>query len=144
MPDDYTIPVSISDLSDPQLVEKTTLRAVITLTNLFETWSTIMAAELDRLGQAVDKELADDAAQNQLIAEQTATIADLQAQLGTVNDNLTAALEGEAAAQASVREALDAATAAADKLEQNDPVVPPVDEEPPPADGPPPTDETPV
>lgn len=78
-------------------------------------------SELDRLNTAVDRELADDAAQNELIAE-------LKRQLGEAQTAATAAQAGEAGANQRLTDALDAATSAAERLESNDPVVePPAD-----------------
>ena len=72
-----------------------------------------MAQELDNLNAAVDKELADDAAQNELIAE-------LKRQLEAANTAVEAAQAGEADALAKASEALSGAQAAADKLGTND------------------------
>ena len=71
-----------------------------------------MAEQLDRLNAAVDQELADDAAQNELIAE-------LRVQLAAAQDAASQAgvLEGQLA------EALSAAEAAAVRLESNDVVA---------------------
>ena len=97
-----------------------------------------LMSEIDRLNTAVDKELADDAAQNQLIAE-------LRAQLEAASAAVSDAVAGKADAERQLTEALAAATTAAEKLESNDPVVeePPA-EEPPveePVDPEPPADE---
>lgn len=86
-------------------------------------------SELNRLSDAVDRELADDAAQNQLIAE-------LKSQLEAAQAAAADAAAGEADAEARLNEALAAAVSAAERLESNDPVSqeqpqePPVDEEP--------------
>jgi chromosome segregation ATPase len=71
-------------------------------------------SELDRLGAAVDKELADDSAQNELIAE-------LKRQLDEAKAAVDGAVAGEAAAVESLNAALAAADEAATKLESNDP-----------------------
>lgn len=83
--------------------------------------TTAMAEQIDRLNAAVDRELADDAAQNQLIAE-------LRAQLGQARQAAEAAEAGNTAAQAELRTALDAADAAAQRLESNDPQLEPAPE----------------
>ncbi|HJY34327.1 MAG TPA: hypothetical protein VJ260_05710 [Vicinamibacterales bacterium] len=70
-------------------------------------------AELDRLSAAVDKELADDTAQNELIAE-------LRSQLETAKAAVDGAVAGEAAAVENLNAALTAAGEAATKLESND------------------------
>jgi chromosome segregation ATPase len=71
-------------------------------------------SELDRLNTAVDKELADDAAQNELIAE-------LKRQFEEAKAAVDGAVAGEAAAVEALNSALDAAGEAATKLESNDP-----------------------
>jgi chromosome segregation ATPase len=71
-------------------------------------------SELDRLNTAVDKELADDAAQNELIAE-------LKRQLEEAKAAVDGAVAGEAAAVEALNAALTAAGDAATKLESNDP-----------------------
>lgn len=83
-------------------------------------------SEIDRLNAAVEQELADDAAQNELIAE-------LRRQLGIAQEAAEAAVAGEAEAQRQLTEALAAADSAAERLESNDPVVeePEQPEEPP-------------
>lgn len=86
-----------------------------------------MAEQIDRLNAAVDQELADDSAQNQLIA-------DLKAQLETAKAAVDGAVAGEEAAKTELQEALNAATDAAVRLESNDA---PAEEEPP-------AEETPV
>lgn len=82
-------------------------------------------SELNRLSDAVDRELSDDAAQNELIAE-------LRSQLAEATDAAAAAQAGEAGANERLNEALSAAGDAADRLESNDaqPEEPPTDEEP--------------
>jgi predicted nucleic acid-binding Zn-ribbon protein len=70
--------------------------------------------ELNRLSNAVDQELADDSAQNELIAE-------LKRQLEEAKAAVDGAVAGEAAAKENLQTALDAATNAADRLESNDP-----------------------
>lgn len=82
----------------------------------------LMAEQLDRLNAAVDRELADDAAQNQLIAE-------LRAQLATAQQVAADAVAGNAQAQADLQGALDAAAGAAARLESND--AAPTEPEPP-------------
>jgi chromosome segregation ATPase len=79
--------------------------------------------ELNRLSAAVDQELADDAAQNELIAE-------LKRQLEEAQAAAAAAAAGEAGANERLAEALTAASDAAARLESNDAV-----EEPEPVDG---------
>lgn len=79
--------------------------------------------EISRLNEAVDKELADDAAQNELIAE-------LKRQLGVATEAAAAAAAGEEAANQRLDEALAAATSAAERLESNDPVEEPPAEPP--------------
>lgn len=73
----------------------------------------LMAEQIDRLNAAVEQELADDAIQNQLIAE-------LRAQLEIARDAANSAIAGEAAAVEQLQVALDAADAAAVRLESND------------------------
>ena len=80
-------------------------------------------SELDRLGAAVDKELADDAAQNELIAE-------LKRQLEAAQAAAAGAAAGEAAAVENLNAALAAASDAATKLESNDPAPEPAPEDP--------------
>jgi hypothetical protein len=78
--------------------------------------------ELSRLSDAVTKELADDASQNELIDF-------LKSQLTAAQDAAAAAAAGEADANARLDEALAAASEAADRLGSNDAVEePPVDE----------------
>lgn len=88
-----------------------------------------LMAEIARLKAAVDKELADDAAQNELIALLKAQLAEAQAAAAD-------AAAGEADAEQRLAEALAAAVESAERLESNDPVVEeepeePVDPEPP-------------
>ena len=74
---------------------------------------TNMAQEIDNLNAAVEKELADDTAQNELIAE-------LQRQLADAAAAVEAAQAGEADALAQAAEALSGAQSAADRLATND------------------------
>lgn len=83
------------------------------LRRYFLEWSTYMAQELENLSAAVDKELADDAAQNELIAE-------LKRQLGEAQAAVDSAQAGEADALGKASEALSAAQTAADRLGSND------------------------
>jgi chromosome segregation ATPase len=78
-------------------------------------------SNLDRLNTAVDKELADDAAQNELIAE-------LKRQLEEAKAAVDGAVAGEAAAVEALNAALTAAGDAATKLESNDPQPEPTPE----------------
>jgi uncharacterized membrane protein YccC len=71
-------------------------------------------SQIDRLNTAVDKELADDSAQNKLIAE-------LRRQLDEAKAAVDGAVAGEAAAVENLNNALTAADSAAAKLESNDP-----------------------
>ena len=71
-------------------------------------------SQIDRLNTAVDKELADDAAQNELIAE-------LRSQLDEAKAAVDGAVAGEAAAVENLNNALTAADSAAARLESNDP-----------------------
>ena len=77
-----------------------------------------MAEQIDRLNTAVDKELSDDAAQNELIAE-------LRSQLDGAKQAVADAVAGQEGAEQTLNEALDAASAAADKLGSNDPPAEP-------------------
>jgi uncharacterized membrane protein YccC len=70
--------------------------------------------ELNRLSNAVDQELADDSAQNELIAE-------LKRQLEEAKAAVDGAVAGEAAAVENLNNALNAADDAASRLESNDP-----------------------
>jgi hypothetical protein len=77
-------------------------------------------SEIEDLKTAVDQELADDAAQNQLLAERAATIADLEARLGEAQAAVEGAVAGEAAAQATLQDALSGVADAVTKLKSND------------------------
>lgn len=120
MPNQHTITVPISQATDRQLlVELFTRVASIppdpapTLGVILER-ITVMAEQIDRLNAAVDQELADDAAQNELIAE-------LRAQVGQARAAAEAAEAGNTSAQAELMSALNAVDAAAARLESNDP-----------------------
>ena len=78
-------------------------------------------SELSRLSEAVERELSDDASQNELIATLKAQLEEAQAAVGE-------AVEGEQEAVDRLNEALAVASAAADRLESNDPRNP--DDEP--------------
>ena len=71
-------------------------------------------SEIQDLRGAVDQELADDAAQNELIAQ-------LKAQLEEAQSQVAAAVAGEAEAEAKLNEALSAAVEVTEKLKSNDP-----------------------
>jgi uncharacterized membrane protein YccC len=73
-----------------------------------------LMSQIDRLNTAVDKELADDSAQNELIAE-------LRRQLDEAKAAVDGAVAGEAAAVENLNNALNAADDAASRLESNDP-----------------------
>lgn len=81
---------------------------------------TPMAEQIDRLNTAVEKELSDDAAQNELIAE-------LKRQLDAAKQAAADAAAGQAGAEATLTEALNAAGAAADRLGSNDPAEQPTE-----------------
>ena len=139
MPNQHTITIPASQATDRQLLHELYLRMASApdhapaLQSILER-ITAMAEQIDRLNTAVERELADDSAQNQLIAE-------LRAQLGQARAAAEAAEAGNVNAQAELRTALDAADAAAQRLESNDPSPEPAPEPTPePANPPQPVD----
>lgn len=142
MPNQHTITMSIGQATDRQLlvailnrvndqadigdVARTLLSLSDHLASTRDALTerlTLMAEQIDRLNTAVDRELADDAAQNQLITE-------LRAQLDTAKAAAEQAATGEATAVQTLQAALDAADAAAQRLEANDAPATPADPQP--------------
>lgn len=131
MPNQHTITIPITQATDRQLlttilnrVTDDTLTTQLAATQAALTERlTLMAEQIDRLNTAVDRELADDAAQNQLITE-------LRAQLDTAKAAAEQAATGEATAVQTLQAALDAADAAAQRLEANDAPATPADPQP--------------
>jgi chromosome segregation ATPase len=80
-----------------------------------------LMTEINDLHAAVDQELADDSAQNQLLSDRAATIADLEARLAEAQGAVDGAVAGEAEAKATLQEALSGVSDAVTKLKSNDP-----------------------
>ena len=130
MANQHTAALPVSELTGEQML-RLILREHRALQHDLNEWRTDMAEQLDRLSTAVNKELADDSAQNELIAE-------LRRQLEAAQAAAADAVAGKEGAEQALTAALDAAQAAAVQLESNDPAVeePPVDPEGPPVDPP--------